>query len=249
MDVASYLARIGLDAPPALDRSGLETLQRAHLTHIPFENLHVFHRRGVSTDPERSATKIIDGRRGGWCFELNGSFARLLEAIGFRVTLLGAIVVLDRPTRGPRPSHATIRVDLERPYLVDVGFGDSFVRPLPLDENGPHDGGCGEFSLARRGPLYTLRQLDDREWVDQYQFTMDPKVPADFEPSNQFLQTSPTTHFTTKPFDTRLLEGGPDRVTLVHDRLKLRRDGEWRETPVSPAEWPGVLRRWFAMDP
>ena len=249
VDVSRYLARIGLDAAPPLDRGGLETLQRAHLTHIAFENLHVFHRRGVSTDPKRSISKIVEEGRGGWCYELNGSFASLLDAVGFEVTRLGATVVLDGPTHSPQPGHAATRVDLDRPYLVDVGFGDSFIRPLPLDDDGPHDGGTGSYRFARAGELLTLQFLDDGGWADQYQFTLDPVVPSDFDPSNEFLQTSPTTHFTAKPFATRLLDGGPDRVTLVHDQLKLRRNGTWTETPVSTDDWPAVLAEWFGMDP
>ena len=249
MDAAKYLARIGLNDAPGLDRAGLETLQRSHLTRVPFENLDVYHRRGVSTDPVRSTAKIVEGGRGGWCFELNGSFAWLLEELGFRVTRLGATVVLDGATDGPQPSHASIRVDLDRPYLVDVGFGDSFIRPLPLDEDGPHAGGTGYYDFHRDGHSITLRSREDAGWTDQYRFSMEPVVPTDFDPSNRFLQTSPTTHFTSKPFATRLLEGGPGRVTLVHDRLKLRRDGEWTETPVSPGDWPGVLNEWFGMDP
>lgn len=249
VDAPRYLARIGLDAAPPLDVGGLEALQRAHLTHIPFENLHVFHQRGVSTDPDASITKIVDGGRGGWCFELNGSFASLLAALGFEVTRLGATVVLDGPTDGPQPSHAATRVDLDRPYLVDVGFGDSFIRPLPLDDDGPHDGGPGQYRFSRNGAVIILQFLDDGAWADQYQFALDPVVPSDFDPSNEFLQTSPTTHFTAKPFATRLLDGGPDRVTLVHDRLKLRRDGIWSETLVSDHDWPAVLLEWFGMEP
>jgi N-hydroxyarylamine O-acetyltransferase len=249
VDVARYLARIGLDAVPALDRQGLETLQRSHLTHVPFENLDVFHRRGVSTDPIRSTTKILDRGRGGWCFELNGSFASLLDGLGFLVTRLGATVVLDGPTSTPQPSHAAIRVELDRPYLVDVGFGDSFIRPLPLDEDGPHDGGTGQYDFVRNAGSVTLRFQEASGWADQYRFSGRSAAPGDFDPANRFLQTSPNTHFTRKPFATRLLDGGPDRVTLVHDRLKLRRSGAWSEEPVSPEDWPDVLNEWFGMDP
>ena len=70
-----------------------------------------------------------------------------------------------------------------------------------------------------------------------------------FDPANEFLQTSPTTHFTAKPFATRLIDGGPDRVTLVHDRLKVRTADEWSEQPVSETAWPSVLSEWFGMDP
>ncbi len=249
MDAARYLSRIGLNVAPRLDRGGLETLQRSHLTHVPFENLDVYYRRGVSTDPVRSTAKIVDEGRGGWCFELNGSFASLLDELGYRATRLGATVVLDGPTDGPQPSHASIRVDLDRPYLVDVGFGDSFIRPLPLDDDGPHDGGTGQYDFHRDVDSITLRFREEGGWAEQYRFSTESVVPTDFDPSNRFLQTSPTTHFTSKPFATRLIDGGPDRVTLVHDRLKLRRDGKWTETPVSPEDWPRVLREWFGMDP
>ena len=250
MDLAAYLDRLRLDGAPPLDLAGLEVLQRAHLTHIPFENLHVFHRRGVSTDPESSIAKMVDGGRGGWCFELNGGFASLLGELGFEATRIGATVVLGGgPSSGPQPSHAAVRVDLDRPYLVDVGFGDSFIRPLPLDHAGPHDGGTGAYDFIRDGDWITLRAGEDGTWEDQYRFTLGPVVPSDFDPSNEYLQTSPTTHFTSKPFATRLLDGGPDRVTLVHDRLKLRRDGTWTETPVSEDDWPSVLAEWFDMEP
>lgn len=249
MDTAKYLARIGLDAAPGLDYRGLEKLQRHHLTHVPFENLDVFHRRGVSTDPMHSTTKIVDGGRGGWCFELNGSFASLLDELGFRVTRLGATVVLDGPTSSPQPSHAATRVDLDRPYLVDVGFGDSFIRPLPLDENGPHDGGTGQYDFYRNADSITLRFQEVSGWADQYRFSEKSVTPAEFDPANRFLQTSPTTPFTSKPFATRLLDGGPDRVTLVHDRLKLRSNGAWTETPVSALDWSATLSEWFGMDP
>lgn len=248
--VERYLARIGLNDAPSIDRDGLEKLQRAHLTHIPFENLHVFHRRGVSTDPHQSITKIVDAARGGWCFELNGGFATLLSALGFTVTRLGATVLIGGgPGTGPQPSHATTRVDLGRPFLVDVGFGDSFIRPLPLDEDGPHDGGTGEYGFTRQDDVITLRFREAGDWVDQYRFSETPLVPTAFDAANEFLQTSPTTHFTGKPFATRLLDGGPDRVTLVHDRLKLRRNGDWTETPVATQDWPAVLAEWFSMEP
>ncbi|HEX9977836.1 MAG TPA: arylamine N-acetyltransferase [Acidimicrobiia bacterium] len=249
MDAPAYLARIGLEAAPPLDHAGLETLQRSHLTHVPFENLDVYHRRGVSTDPDRAVTKIVEGRRGGWCFELNGAFASLLEALGFAVTRLGATVVLRQPTAGPQPSHAAIRVDLDHPYLVDVGFGDSFIRPLRLDEDGPQDGGTGRYQFRRDGGPITLSHLDGDRWADQYRFTLDPVTPADFDPSNEYLQTPLTTDFTRAPFVTRLLGGGPGRVTLLHDRLKTRSDGVWSEQPVTPTEWPALLAHWFGMEP
>ena len=77
--------------------------------------------------------KIVERRRGGWCFELNGLFAWLLEQLGYRVTLLGSRVDGERGA-GWELAHLLLRVDLDRPYLVDVGFGEGSLEPVPLEQ-------------------------------------------------------------------------------------------------------------------
>ena len=250
MDPGPYLQRIGFAGEAARDLATLEALQRAHLTAVPFENLSVFHRRGVSTDPARSWAKIVEGGRGGWCYELNGAFAALLEALGFPVVRLGASVLLDGPPGPCRPDHLALRVQLDRPYLVDVGFGDTFIRPLPLDDPGPHDGGTGSFGFSTDGPVTTLYEATDEGRRACYEF--DAEVDHEmsrFEPSSVRLQTEPGLRWTQHPFATRLLDGGPDRVSLLADRLAFRRDGAWAEEPISGDRWAGALRCWFGMDP
>ncbi len=248
MDVAAYLSRIGLTGSIAPDLEGLEHLQRAHLTHVPFENLDVFHRRGVATEPTWSVLKIVERGRGGWCYELNGAFAALLAAVGYRVTRLGATVLLGDPS--PTPDHLAVEVTLDRPYLVDVGFGDSFIRPLPLDAPGPHDGGTGDFGFRFDGEHTTLLAFGPAGAAEpQYRFDRTPRTATDFDPASHRLQTEPGLRWTEAPFATRLLDGGPDRVTLLHDRVKFRRNGEWTEDPVTEDEWPAMLHRWFGMTP
>ena len=154
-DVGAYLKRIGLSDGVKASADGLERLQRAHMSYVPFENLDVFHHRGVDTGVEWSVPKIVARRRGGWCYELNGAFAALLEELGFVVKRLGATVLLS-DEMSTVPDHLTINVTLDRRYLVDVGFGDSFIRPLPLDSTGPHDGGVGEFGFVFDGDETTL---------------------------------------------------------------------------------------------
>ena len=97
MDVDRYLDRIGYTGPIRLDVACLEALQRAHMTAAPFENLDVSRGRPVRTDVEWGLDKVVDRRRGGWCFELNGAFSVLLEALGFSVTRLGAAVLRNGP--------------------------------------------------------------------------------------------------------------------------------------------------------
>ena len=149
LDVERYLDRIGFTKSVAVDLPALEDLQRAHLSHVAFENLHVAARLGVRTDLQWSLSKIVDQQRGGWCFEVNGAFGALLEALGFEVIRLGAAVLLAGPTTVI--DHLTLEVMLDEPFLVDVGFGESFVRPLALNRRGPQDGGIGPFEFLEPG--------------------------------------------------------------------------------------------------
>lgn len=246
MDAAAYLARIGLNPALEPDLANLERLQRAHLTAVPFENLDVFHRRGVKTTESWSLPKIVDRRRGGWCFELNGAFAWLLTELGYAVRRLAATVL---PGNSPMPTHLTLEVTLDRPYLVDVGFGDSFIKPLPLDSEGPHDGGTGSYGFVFEDGLTTLVSYEDAETKPRYRFGPDERTTESFEPASLYLRTTPGLAWTKSRFATRLIDGGPGRVTLLEDVLRFRHDGVWSEEAVAEQDWAGHLHQWFGMTP
>jgi N-hydroxyarylamine O-acetyltransferase len=131
-DRARYLDRIGAAAPVRADLAALGALTRAHLAHIPFENIDVQLGRAPLTAVDAIFDKLVGQRRGGWCFELNTLFGVLLADLGYDVTRLKADVrrageVPDRPG-----NHLCLRVDLDRPYLVDVGFGGSITAPVAI---------------------------------------------------------------------------------------------------------------------
>jgi N-hydroxyarylamine O-acetyltransferase len=242
----AYLARIGLNDIPPIDIGGLEILQRAHLTAVPFENLDVFARRGVGTGLDWSLPKIVERHRGGWCFELNGAFSSLLMDLGFEVRRLGATVLLGHASN--HVSHLTLEVMLDVPYLVDVGFGDTFIKPLRLDLGEPQDGGSGLFEIrADAGHRTLFRVAEDGSLSPQYRFDATEWSLEDFDSASHRLQTEPSLSWTESPFVTRLLNGGPDRVTLLKDRIKFRVDGEWDEEPVTVEDWEDELERWFGM--
>jgi len=129
----SYLARIGYSGPIAPTTDTLRAIHHAHLLAVPFENLDIALGRKIVVDEDAFVRKVVEQRRGGFCYELNGAFAALLRALGFRVTLLSACVARDVGGEGPEFDHLTLRVDLEEPWLADVGFGVSFVEPLHME--------------------------------------------------------------------------------------------------------------------
>lgn len=247
MDVDAYLERIGFARDPRPDLDTLAELQRRHLTTVPFENLDIALGDGVVVDDRASWAKVVDRRRGGWCFELNGAFALLLEEIGFRVLRLGAAVLLGGPN--DVIDHLALEVMLDEAWLVDVGFGECFIRPLALNRHGGQDGGNGtyEFLPSPKGTTLAMHDTDGTP-VPQYRFKRVDHEMSDFQAASDHLQTADDRHWKRKPFATRLLDGGPDRVTLTHDRLKLVRGGVVTETLVEPERWNATLATWFGIE-
>lgn len=113
--VEKYLHRIGLDVQATLarpaDRTLLADVQVAHILHVPFDltPIHLpnkvsgdndqFDMRrgpGMPMDLQSGFANVVSRNRGGYCFVLNGLFAALLRALGFRVSELTARVYLLR---------------------------------------------------------------------------------------------------------------------------------------------------------
>src|SRR5690348_5853237 len=110
MNLPAYLDRIAYTGSVAPTAENLNLLHRAHLQHVPFENLDIAHSRPIVIDPDVFIRKIVEERRGGFCYELNGAFAALLRAIGFHVTLLSGRVPKRDGSDGPEFDHLTLRV-------------------------------------------------------------------------------------------------------------------------------------------
>jgi N-hydroxyarylamine O-acetyltransferase len=255
--VERYLARLGFTATPRVDLDTLQALQLAHLRSVPFENLDVYRGVDVTVDPRDALTKILDHNRGGWCFELNGAFALLLEALGFDVIRLGAAVLLGGPARVI--DHLCLEVTLDEPYLVDVGFGDGFVLPIRLNRSGPQDGGIDRFELLSSPEGTTLTREIDGTPAPQYRFKRVVHTLADFAPASRRLQDDKSLVWHTRAFATRLVaEAAPsrrgefERVTLVGNQLKrqyrTRAITPSVETDVGDEAWPSTLAEHFGIE-
>jgi N-hydroxyarylamine O-acetyltransferase len=240
--VAAYLDRLGVAAPPAATLDALRELHAAHLEQVPFENLSIHLDEDIRLEADALVAKIVDRRRGGFCYELNGAFAALLRGHGFAVTLLAARV-FDGDTLGPPFDHMCLRVDLDEPWLADVGFGDSFRLPLRLEVDRDQADAVGVFRLvdAGAGELDLLRDGEP-----QYRFDLTPRDLADYRGTCSFHETSPESHFTR---DTVCSLATPDgRVTIRGDTLIQTRDGERSERTLGPVELRDTYRQRFGID-
>ena len=192
MDLDAYLARVGYEGSLEPIPATLYALHRAHLLTIPYENLDIHLGRPLTLSLPDIFDKLVAQKRGGWCFEMNGLFAWVLRELGFNVTLLGAAVARPNVPPKPQPDHLILRVDLERPYLVDVGLGDGLLEPLPLAV-GHYRQGFLDYELTRLGDWSFRNHLYGA--ARGYSFSLEPRRLSDFAEMCRALQTSPKSRF------------------------------------------------------
>lgn len=254
MNTKAYLERINYHGALVPGAETLRALQVAHLTTVPFENLSIHAGQPIVLDDEALFIKIVENRRGGFCYEANGLFAALLRALGFDVAMLAAEVATAEGEFSPNFSHMTLMVCLEERWLVDVGFGDSFVEPLLLDERGEQVQGSRAYRIDSDGSYLVLMQRDDGdEWKAQYRFTLETHAYADYAEMCHYHQTSPESHFTQARICSRLTEEG--RLTLSDMRfittsnsgIQQAQPTRVEQTLTTNEEYADVLREQFGV--
>ena len=243
MDIDAYLARLAHDGPTNPSIATLSALHLAHLFTVPFENLDIG-QRPIVLDEAAFFEKIVRRRRGGFCYELNGLFAALLRELGFRVTLISGRAASATGGFGPEFDHLALLVDLDERWLVDVGFGDSFLEPLRLDSGDVTIQRKREFRIDEAEGEWTLSRREG-EWEPQFRFTLEARSLADFAGMCVYHQTSPESAFTRRSTCSIATESG--RVTLSGDRLIVTRDGAREERPVAEGEKAALLREHFGV--
>jgi N-hydroxyarylamine O-acetyltransferase len=245
LDIDAYLSRIAYHGFTIPTAKTLRAIHRAHLLAVPFENLDIDLHREIPCDENAAIRKIVELKRGGFCYEMNGAFGALLREMGFRVTLLSARVAREDGSEGPEFDHLTLRVDLEEPWLADVGFGESFLDPLRLKVDIEQEQGGRFFRLVEESERIQLQMREPgKAWKNQYSFAPTPRRLEDFASMCRYHQTSPESHFTRKRICTKATEGG--RVTLADYKLIVTRNGQREERMLeSEEEWRDALNRYF----
>jgi N-hydroxyarylamine O-acetyltransferase len=249
MNVEAYLRRIDYSGSLEPNAETLRALQVAHLMTVPFENLSIHAGEPIVLQDDALFTKIVDRRRGGFCYEANGLFTALLRALGFEVAMLAAGVAKSQGGFGPTFDHMTLMVTLAERWLADVGFGDSFIEPLLLDTRVDQIQGTRSFRIVDdNDQLILMRRNEGTDWEPQYRFTLQPYTFADYEEMSLYHQTSPDSHFTKGRICSRATEDG--RITLSDMHLittsgsqQLRQE----RTLTSPEEYERILHDQFGI--
>ena len=245
-----YLDRIGLtDLEPTPDLPTLKLLQRAHLLHVPFENLDIHWKRPIVLDTEKFFRKIITERRGGFCYELNGLFNELLKWIGFETRLVSARV-FNGTEHGPEFDHAAIIVRIGGDeHLADVGFGAFTAEPLRFIPGEKQGDVHGVFVIRKFNDEYLeVAKLEDGNWRSEYIFRDVSRQLPEFSEMCDFQQHSPDSHFRKGKLCSIMTADG--RKTLTDDNFIVTTGPEKKETPVADeSQFYSLLMSEFGIAP
>lgn len=241
-----YAARLGFVRPLTPDLRTLGDLHAAHMAAVPFENSSVLFGEPIALDPASFVDKVAVHGRGGFCYELNGAFAALLGDAGYAVEYLEARVYGDGGRLGEPFEHLALRVTLDGPWLVDVGFGYSFARPLRLDDPGEQADAMGAFRLVPADDGLDLEwQHRDGRWVPHYRVTLEARPLEAFGPMCAQLQSDPGSPFVQDWLCSRI--EGAGGVTLFGRRFIDTRGPTRVEADLTDDEVPGRLATHFGV--
>jgi N-hydroxyarylamine O-acetyltransferase len=233
MNYTKYLDRIDFSGNPGINLDTLITLHKKHLYAIPFENLDIHSGKKIILDINLLEDKIINKKRGGFCYELNALFYELLREIGFDVRMVSARVYNEDEIPGFEFDHMAILVKLdEEEYLADVGFGDSFIEPLQFNLDFVNEDEAGFFQIVKEDESHfkLLRSEDGVFFIPKYLFSKVKRVLSDYEEMCNYTQTSPKSHFTKNKLCSIANSNG--RVTLINDKLIITKEGNKEEKVI-----------------
>ena len=256
--LSAYLSRIGLQTLPACNLEGLHQLQFAHVTSIPFENLDVPGRNTPSLVMTELVNKLVNSKRGGYCFEQNLLFEAVLKSAGFTVCRLAARVLwhLDASNlpnfsdAGLPRTHLVLLVSIDAcDYIVDVGFGGlTPPQPISFKEDVVQQTSHEDFQLLRQQDHYVLQARMPSGWKPLYVFDLQAQQIPDLQMMNWWVSTHASSRFLNHLIMTRVSKTG--RYVFQDDTLiSYPLQGEKEKAEIStPVEVSAVLKKYFGVD-
>ncbi|WP_286829773.1 MULTISPECIES: arylamine N-acetyltransferase family protein [Kordiimonas] len=247
MQLEAYLKRIGFTGTPGVTLETLRAVHRLHSDTLAYENLDVQAGTPTGIEVKDAYDKIVGGRRGGWCYEMNGLMGWALGEIGFSVKRVAAGV--RRAEMGDQMvgNHLALLVDLEgERYLADVGFGDGMVEPTVLKEG----------TFQQRHWRFRLEKIDQRWWrlhnhpdgaAASFDFTEEEADPHLLAEKCRYLQSAPESVFVQNAVCQRHF---PDRLEVLRGRVlkTIRAGGSSKRMIDSLDEYRTILETTFGLE-
>ena len=252
MDIKRYFSRIGLPAnteqKPTYEL--LKKLQLAHITSVPYENLDIIDGKPLSLDVDDIYDKVVVRHRGGYCFEVNALFDRLLKELGFRTESYFA-----RFWRGesgiPHRRHRVIAVFIDgKTYIADVGIGSAAPRiPLLLEEGAVQEYFGEAYRFERDADFgWVLYEFTHGEWKKYFSFTEDKQLDIDFVMPSFYCEKHPDSKFNKAVMVAMKTENGRKSVDGSVYKNFVGKELSYIEENMSSERVSEILKNEFGLE-
>lgn len=204
--VKGYLKALGL-LNRQLDFEFLNDVVARHVATFAFSSVGCWLGDNLPLDFGSLYYRIVVKRRGGYCFEQNCLLFRILEELGFSVTLYLARVIYNEDTH-PGLTHRISMVEYEgERYVLDVGFGPLGPGiPVPMSGVESHDGEK-IFRIAEgRTGEYHMQVFKKGEFFSLYRFELVRYGQSDCELGHFYSHQHPNAAFVNNLVASLILE-------------------------------------------
>lgn len=254
INLSAYMERIGIDHIPAPTEENLVMITRAHLEAVPFENLEVCIEGQVpSMEPEGLYHKVVEKRRGGWCFELNKLFYLLLTELGYTCRPVPSRIVHHRAGEVRAVSHRATVVEVNgRPWLCDVGFGGAGPKgAIRMDTTEVQTVGGDTFRVEINQDHYVgeymVSRCDDGNWEQVLVFRDHGQwLEPDFTVLSTYYATWPGSPFKNKPVLFRCTPVG--WISLTGNHMIRQEHKQKREEDLTKQQIDVVIKEDFGLE-
>jgi N-hydroxyarylamine O-acetyltransferase len=249
MDAKKYLNRIGFNGIPLVNEETLIRLHELHVLTIPFGNMDIHFNRQLLLQQDHLFDKIIMHRREGFCYELNYLFHCLLTELGFKNKMISSRIFTSDGFAGPELDHLSLVARInKKQWLVDVGFGDLFIRPLEVIKDKIQFDGRNYFKIEsdQHGGYTLLMSSDNETFEKKYSFSLKARSIQEFESACYDKQINPNSYFVQNRICTRPTKHG--RITIFNNKFVEKKNAEKRETIIEDDHHlQQLLRKEFGM--
>jgi N-hydroxyarylamine O-acetyltransferase len=249
-DKQAYLTRIKVhERPPSI--SYLKELIRGHVMNIPFENLDIYYKKRIRLNIEDFFKKLINEKRGGYCFELNALFFHLLIMLGFQTELLhGSFYKKETKKFSHDFDHMMIRVTIgEVRYLVDVGMIVPMVTPIKWEMNQANLIGSEYYRLTEKeASIFLLQKSSDASVFSTFlKIYNQPVTMIEFLSMNDTHQEDPNSFFVQNRVVSIVTKQG--RREIKNNEIIIQELGsESRKQILNEDEFFTLLGQHFGLD-
>lgn len=225
---------------------GLAHYMQRFMKTIPFEDINTQNQVPISTDVDVNFDKIVNRRRGGFCYELNTLNQYYLIKKGYDARILGATVNQQDGEWSFEDAHLTVYVKLEDEYyLVDVGFGESSVVPIPMNGEKIKDGQSGSYRVIRKDDnmYYMQKKKLSEDWVTQYKFHFIDRNIGYFKDMIYKNEHDSNSVFVNNLVISILTDNG--RVTMTENNLTITENNQKKKMKVTQNNYRELTNEYF----